>query len=165
MGHRAEGVGQFGAAGVVDGQAEDHAGVGTADADGFAEFVEHPLGQALFAAEVADLDVVVHDGGPFTGQVEGVEVHEGLDLVFGAFPVFGAEGVEGEAFDAKAGTFGDDGADGFAALAVAVDAGQALAFGPAAVAVQDDGNVAGHFLPGDAEDGMVFGRMYWVHKL
>jgi hypothetical protein len=78
-------------------------------------------------------------------------VHQGVDLVFGAFPVFHTEGVYGEGLDADVDAVLSDGLDGFSTLAVAFGPWQISFLGPSAIAIHNYGDVAGHPVESQAE--------------
>ena len=106
------------------------------------EFAAHGPGQVLDAAGHAQAHLVFM-------QLVLVLLEEGLEqrhqaghFVFWAHPVFGAEGVDGEIFDAVVAAGAQDGAQGIRAGAVPEEARPSALLGPAAVAVHDDGDVA-----------------------
>ncbi len=103
-----DGVGDFGARAVVDGEAEGHAGVVVGGGEGVFEFLQDELGESFAAANLDEADVVVDEELALGAHVFDVEFHEELDFVGGAVPVFGGEGVEGELLQAEAGAFFND---------------------------------------------------------
>ncbi len=98
-----------------------------------------------------ELYVVFHQGGSNPDEVFAVEVHQCVDLVFGAFPVFHTEGVYGEGLDADVDAVLSNGLDGFSALAVAFCARQISFLGPSAVAIHNYGDVSRHPVESQAE--------------
>ena len=115
-------IDDFSAAAVVQGQHQRHAVVVLGFLERDVHFLKHGLGQMFEAADLGEADVVLHHRGAFGAEVIDVHLHEEGDFGGGAFPVFEAEGIEGEevgtaVFFAEAGAFGDDSADGFRAFA------------------------------------------------
>jgi hypothetical protein len=137
-----DGVDDFGAASVVQGDAEAHAGVGGGAFGGFADVVLDTGGEFVEAAEEAHADIIFLEEGHFFAEIFAEKLHQEIGFGFGAAPVFYGEGVEGEGFDFEAGAGFDGGAGAFGARAVTGEARQEAALGPAAVAVHDDSDVA-----------------------
>ena len=69
------------------------------------------------------------------------EAHKGIDLGWGAAPVFGAKGKQCQVLDAKSGGDLHDVSNTSGTGSMAHGCGQHALFGPAAVAVHDDGHV------------------------
>lgn len=88
-------------------------------------------------------DVFFHHFGEALLEELVQHAHEVGYFHFGAPPVFGGEGVEGEPFDAFFDAEVDDALDGFAAVLVAFGAAEFVLFCPTAVAIHDDGDVFG----------------------
>ena len=142
-GEAAGGIGEFGAAAVVEGEAEHGAGAVRGGGGDGVKGGEHGGGQALAAADDGETEIFAGEFFALTFAVSDAEVHQGLDFLGGAFPVFEREGVEGDVLDAEQAAGPNDGADGGGAGAMAEHAGQAMGAGPAPIAVHDESDVAG----------------------
>jgi len=153
----ADGVGEFGAAGVVDGEDEGDAGAVGGGVDGSVEFGACAVGESVASADLSESDVVGDEFVAFFGHVVDVEVHECGDFVGGSSPVLGAERVEGEVSDAELSGAGEDVADARGAGFVSGGSWEASLVGPASVAVHDDGDVFGDAAWGHAELGVGVG--------
>ena len=151
----ADGVDDFGAGAVVEGEGEGGACVFCGGfhrpLHGVLDFLREVVG----AADVGHADVVVVHPLDVADEVALEELHEEADLGLGAAQVvFEREGVEGEPgkIDARGGF--DDVLNGFGAFLMAEEALEGAFAGPAAIAVHDDGDVLGNFcgveLPVDA---------------
>ncbi len=142
-------VGQLGAAPVVDAELQGERGV--------------VLGHLLGVLQLGDDALPQPPGppGPAHAHAHGVqlvapppdhlavEAHEEADLVRGALPVLGGEGVGGEVLDPQLQRALDHVEQRALTRFVALGAGQSPLLGPAAVAVHDDGDVPGHELLGE----------------
>ena len=158
----ADGVYDFGAGAVVEGEGEGGAGVFGGGLHRPLHGVLDFLGEVVGAADVGHADVVVVHALDVAGEVALEELHEEADLGLGAAQVvFEREGVEGEEGKIDAGGGLDDVLDGFGALLVAEEALEGAFAGPAAIAVHDDGDVLGD--SGWVEllvDRLLFGREF-----
>ncbi len=138
------GVLEFGASAVVDGQNEGHCGVRGSVADGGIESGSCGGGEVLETADGAELDVVLVEDGQFECEEVFEQVEQGIDFFARPFPVFGREREEGEAFDPEFCACGGDSADGTCTTAVTLYARQTTFGGPASVSVHNDRDVARH---------------------
>src|SRR5579862_7187681 len=136
------GVHNFGAAAVVERDAQHYTRVFGGGFGGFASVALHRRRQFVGAAQKTHADVVFLDERHLLADVFTEQLHEKLDFGFGAAPVFHGEGVKSQRFNLHTGAGFDGAARGFRAFAVAGDAGEMAALGPAAVAVHDHGYVA-----------------------
>ncbi len=101
------------------------------------------LRQTRDVAEDLHLDVVALHRVDGLVEIFPQQTHDRFDLVLGALPVLGGEGVDREVLHADVPAVGRDLAEVFRAHGVARRAGQAAALGPAAVAVENDRDMAG----------------------
>ncbi|MEY5013758.1 MAG: hypothetical protein RIS92_116, partial [Verrucomicrobiota bacterium] len=147
------GVLEFGASAVVDGQNEGHCGVCGSVADGGIEGGSCRGREVLETADGAELDVVLVKDGKLECEEVFEQVEQGVDLFARTFPVFGGEREEGEAFDAELGTCGGDSADGACTTAVPFYARQTTFGGPASVTVHNDRDMTRHDLIGGGRFG------------
>src|SRR5207253_2389740 len=99
-------------------------------------------GEPVAPADDGEADVLAHDLFAFLDEVLLEERHQEVDFFGGPFPIFSAEAIEGELFDAEPATFLDGTANAADAFEVALDAFLAAFLGPAAVAIHDDGDMA-----------------------
>ena len=97
--------------------------------------------QMVAVADHADLDAVLMQFGKIAADKKPQETHQIADFLGRTFPVFGAEAVEGQIFDAEFAGRPDDDADGFNALPMAGNARQMPLCRPASVAIHDDRDV------------------------
>ena len=74
-------------------------------------------------------------------HVEAEQLHQGTDLLLGAFPVLGREAVDSQVLHAETRTVGDGLLQRLTALLVAHGTRQALMLRPASVTVQYDGDM------------------------
>jgi hypothetical protein len=147
-GDGASGFDDFGAAAVAEREDQRHAGVFGEGGLGLGELFLDEFGEAIDLADDFEADVVFVHLGYFGFQVAGEILHERIDFVFGAVPVFDGEGVESEVFDAEFAAGAEDGADTFDAGAMSFHARELTLLGPAPVAIHDDGEVGREVLPG-----------------
>ena len=75
------------------------------------------------------------------GEVLVEDLHEGFDLIFGAFPVLGGKRVEGHGLKTDVVAVVHDLFEDFRALDVAFGTGKSPLSGPPAVSVHDDADV------------------------
>ena len=131
----------LGAAAVVQGDVEEHAGVAGGLALGRLQLVADVAGQLLFAADDAKADVVAQQRVQLEAQIALEQRHQRRDFRRRTLPVLDRERVERQDLDAETGRRFDDVADRIDPGAVAFDTRQMALRGPAAVAVHDDGDV------------------------
>ena len=138
-----DGVDDFGAATVIDGDGEDHAGVFGSGGGGFSSFAADGFGKFIGTAEETQANIVALEERHFFADVFAKELHEEFNFGFGAAPVFDGEGVESERFDIETRASFDGDAGGLRAVTVTGDAREMALLGPAAVAIHDNGDVTG----------------------
>ena len=138
-----DGVDDFGAAAVVDGEVEAESGVGGGLTDGGFEIVANLGGEKLPAADGVEADAVGLQTGELAVEIDTEQAPEGVDLIARPLPVLDGEGLEGESVDSGAGAALDGGANGVDAGFVTGDAGEAALTRPAAVAIHNNGDVGG----------------------
>ena len=116
------GVGDFGAGAVAEGDDEGVAGVVLGFIHGFLDAFANGQRKAFELAHDAEANMVFVK--LFFVGVERFDeqLHESVDFVGGAFPVFGAEGVYGDDFDVERSGGAEYRSDGLSAFAVAFDA-------------------------------------------
>ena len=98
-------VDQLGTPAVVDCQVEPHAVVGRAHSHGLVEFRQDLLGDICPLAQHAHSDIVVHNGRAFFDHVLFEQVHQEIDFLLRAFPIFARKAVERQLLDAQPRTF------------------------------------------------------------
>ena len=128
---------------VTEGQNEGQAVVAGQGRFGFAQLFLDEFRQAVNLADGFEADIVAVQFADFRFEEPRQVLHEGIDFLFGAVPVFDGKGVKCQIFNSRLAGGADDGADGFDAVAMAFDAGQMALLGPAPVAVHDNGHVGG----------------------
>ncbi len=141
-GDGANGVRDFAARAVIEGQDDLEAGAVAAGLDGLFEAGEAGGGEFFDVADGAQSDIAVED---FLGaflQKAFEQEHEALDFVFWAFPIFRRKGVESEEFHPGIGSRLESLAHGFGALFMAGEAREASLACPTTVPIHDDGNMA-----------------------
>jgi hypothetical protein len=138
----ADGVDDFGAGTVVEGEGKGGAGVFRCRFAGPLHGVLNLLREVVRAADVGHADVVVVHALDVADEVAFEELHEEADLGFGAAEVvFKRESVEGEPREVDAGGGFYDILDRLGSLLMAKEAFEGTFAGPAAVAVHNDGDV------------------------
>jgi hypothetical protein len=158
------GIDNFGAATVVEGDGENHAGVFGGGFDGLAGVCLDGVWQLFWTTEKAHADIVFLEQRHFFAEVFAKELHEEFDFCLWAAPVVDGKSVKGESFDVQARAGFDGHAGGLRTGAVSGDAGEMTLLGPAAVAIHDDGDMTGEagkieslqetgFLGGDGAEG------------
>src|SRR4029077_11122019 len=116
------GVDDFGAASVIEGDRENHAGVAGGSVRGFARVFLNGRGKLFGAPEETHTDIVLLKKRHFFTNVLTEKLHEEFNFGLGAAPVFDRESVESECFNMQARAGFDGGACGFRACAMPGDA-------------------------------------------
>jgi hypothetical protein len=135
-------IDNFGAATVVEGDVQHHAGVLGEGLGGFASIALNGFREFVGAAEEAHADIISLKQRHLLADIFAQELHEEFDFGFGAAPIFDRESVKGERFDVQTRGGFDGHAGGLRASAVSRDTGKMAFLSPAAVAVHDDRDVA-----------------------
>ena len=138
-----DGVQNFGAAAVVDGQIHAQTTVAGSGLDYGFQFAAHRIRKRFQPANGLQPDVVLLQFRQFLLQVKAQQAPQGFDFGARALPVLDRESVERQDADSHARAGLDRAAYRSHTRAVPGDAWQAAAFGPAAVAVHYDGDVRG----------------------
>ena len=138
-----EGVHQFHARAVIQGQREHHARVLCRCLPRPFHALLHCLRQLVTAADILQADVVLVERGDFGLQVASQQAHEEVHLAGRAlFPILRGKGIEGERRQVDAGGGFYRRADGRHPGAVSGDARQVALPCPAPVAVHDNRDVS-----------------------
>jgi hypothetical protein len=138
------GIDYFGAAAVIERDAQAHAGVSGGLFGSLAHIFLHSHWKLIDAAEKAHADVIALDEGHFFADIFAQQLHEEIGFNFGAAPILNGKSVKRQSFDVQPRASFNRGAGSFGAVAMAGDARKMTALRPAAVAVHDDRHVARH---------------------
>src|ERR1041385_1003080 len=132
---------KFGASTVIDRDVELHTAILSRVLDCVLQFSSYLRRQSIHVAHAGEANVVAHDLGKFTAQVDSQETPQCVDLSARALPVLDRKSIERERLNAKAATGFDSSSDRFNAGLVACCARQTSAASPAAIAIHNDGDV------------------------
>src|SRR5437868_14230464 len=138
----ADGIHDIGAPAVIERHRESQLLVEACQLDGRSDLRFEMLRDALQAAKVADLDLLLVEVARLTIDEIAEDAHQSVDLARGARPIFGGERVDRQITNALIGTLARDPADILGAGAVSGQAWQAAPLGPAPVAIHDDRDMA-----------------------
>ncbi len=137
----ARGVHQLRSSTVINGQAQDHAGVLAADANVFVDLVQNIGRQAGAPANGREANLLLHYLGALVEQILLQKGHQEFELGPGTFPILDAQAIERQLLNAQAAAFLDRGPHALNAPAMPLDARQAALLRPTTVAVHNNSHV------------------------